>query len=108
MERINYNFATCEKLIVIFRSHRYNQNAVVFTNVSENFVKQFLLKMLSLKHNKKHICENCGTETTRINLARHTKGCSVGTLYCSQCPIFSKRSQAGLNFHNEVSIAHRS
>ena len=35
----------------------------------------------------------------RINLARHKKSCSAGTLHCSQCPNFSKKSQNDLNYH---------
>ena len=43
-------------------------------------------------------CENCGTQTTKLNLARHKKKCSAGTLYCSQCPNFSTELQNGLNY----------
>ena len=43
--------------------------------------------------------ENCGTQTTRKNFVRHTKRCSVGTLYCTQCPNFSAKSQNDLNYH---------
>ena len=55
--------------------------------------------MPSLNRNDKVQCERCGTETSRINLARHKKRCSVGTLYCAKCPNISRRSQADLNFH---------
>ena len=44
-------------------------------------------------------CENCGTQTTILNFARHRESCSVGTLYCTQCPIFSTKSQIDLNYH---------
>ena len=52
-------------------------------------------------HNRKEkvTCENCGTQTTKLNLARHKKRCSVGTLYCTQCPNFSTKSQNDLNCH---------
>ena len=43
--------------------------------------------------------ENCGTQTTRNNIVRNKKRCSVGTLYCTQCPNFSTKSQNGLNYH---------
>ena len=40
-----------------------------------------------------------GTRTTKLNLDRHKKRCSNGTLYCTQCPIFSTTSQADLIYH---------
>ena len=55
--------------------------------------------MLPLNRNEKLTCENCGTQTTKLNLARQKKRCSVGTLYCSQCPNFSTKSQNDLNYH---------
>ena len=48
---------------------------------------------------EKVTCENCGTQTTRNNIVRHKKRCSVGTLYCTQCPNFSTKSQNDLNYH---------
>ena len=30
---------------------------------------------------------------------RHKKICSAGTLYCTQCPNFSTKSQSDLNYH---------
>ena len=55
--------------------------------------------MPSLNRNKKVRCENCGTQITKPNLARHKKCCSVRTLYCTQCPNFSTLSQDDLNYH---------
>ena len=55
-----------------------------------------IIEMPSLNRNEKVTCENCGTQTTKLNLARHKKRCSVGTLYC---PNFSKKSQNDLNYH---------
>ena len=55
--------------------------------------------MLSLIRKEKITCENCGTQTTRNNIVRHKKRCSVGTLYCAQCPNFSEKSQNDLNYH---------
>ena len=37
--------------------------------------------------------------TTNLNIARHKKRCSVGRLYRTQCPNFSKKSQIDLNYH---------
>ena len=48
---------------------------------------------------EKVTCEICGTQTTRNNIVRHKKRWSVGTLYCTQCPIFSTKSQNDLNYH---------
>ena len=55
--------------------------------------------MPSLFRKEKITCEHCGTQGTRINLSRHKKRCSVGTLYCTQCPNFSTLSQDDLNCH---------
>ena len=52
-----------------------------------------------LNRNEKVTCENCGTQITNLNLARHTKSCSGGTLYCTQCPNFSTKSQNDLDYH---------
>ena len=51
--------------------------------------------MPSLNRYEKVPCENCGAQTTTLNLARHKKSCSAGTLYCS----FSTNSQNDLNYH---------
>ena len=55
--------------------------------------------MLSLNGNEKVTCENCGTQTTKLNLARQKKRCSAGTWYSTHCPIFSTKSQNDLNYH---------
>ena len=55
-------------------------------------------EMPSLNRNEKLTCENCGTQTTKLNLARHKKRCSVGTLYCTHCPSLSKKSQNDMNY----------
>ena len=38
-------------------------------------------------------------QITKLNLARHIKSCSAGTLYCTQCPNFSTKSRDALNYH---------
>ena len=43
-------------------------------------------------------CENCGTQITKLNLARH-KSCPAGTLNSTQCPNFFTKSQNDLNYH---------
>ena len=68
--------------------------------------------MPALNQNAKVTCDNCGTLVSKQNLAKHKK-CSVGTLYCSQCPNFSAKSQNDLNYHiakkhgaSKLAIAH--
>ena len=55
--------------------------------------------MPSLNQYESIKCEKCGVQTTKLNLARHKKRCSAGTLYCTQCPSFSTKSQNDLNYH---------
>ena len=55
--------------------------------------------MPSLIRKEKVTCENYGDQTTRNNTVRHKKRCSVGTLYCTQCPNLSTKSQNDLNYH---------
>ena len=55
--------------------------------------------MSSLNRYEKVICENCGTQTTKLNLARHKKRCSAGTLYCTLCPNLSTKSQNDMFYH---------
>ena len=57
------------------------------------------IEMPSLNRNENVTCENCGTQTTKLNLARHKKRCSAGTLYCPQCPNFFTKSPNDLNYH---------
>ena len=54
--------------------------------------------MPSLNRYEKVNCENCGTQTTTPNLARHKKSCSTGTLFCTQCPDFFTTSQNDFNY----------
>ena len=39
------------------------------------------------------------------NIERHKKICSAGTLYCTNCPNFSTKSQNDLNYH--IAKKHR-
>ena len=61
--------------------------------------------MLSLTRKEKITYEKCGTQTTRNKIVRHKKRCSVGTLFCTQCPNFSTKSQNDLSYH--ISKKHR-
>ena len=55
--------------------------------------------MPSLKRDLEVTCENCGTQTTSLDLALQRKSCSAGNLYCIQCPNFSTKSKTDLNYH---------
>ena len=55
--------------------------------------------MPSLNRNEEVTCENCGVQITKLNLARHKKSYSAGTMYCSKCPNFSTKSREDLNYH---------
>ena len=55
---------------------------------SRLFCQTSIIEMPSLNQNEKNTCENFGTQTIKLNLVRHKKRCSVGTLYCTQCPTF--------------------
>ena len=55
--------------------------------------------MPDLDRNVKVTCGNCRTSVTKKHLGRHKSSCSAGTLFCSQCPSFSTKSQNDLNYH---------
>ena len=55
--------------------------------------------MPSLNGYEEVTCDNCGTQTTKLNLARDKKCCAAGTLNFSQCPNFFTISQNDLNYH---------
>ena len=52
-----------------------------------------------MERNVKVTGGNCDVQITKLNLARHKKRCSAGTLYCNQCPNFSTLSQDDSNYH---------
>ena len=79
-------FIATIKLLKVLRSF---QIILLITNI----------EIPSLNRNEKVTCENCGTQITKPNLARHKKSCSGGTLYCTQCPNFSTIFQDDLNYH---------
>ena len=54
---------------------------------------------LGLSRNEKLNWENCGTETTRLNLARDNKRCFAGSLTYSSRTNFSTKSRAETNYH---------
>ena len=55
--------------------------------------------MPSLNRNEKVIFENCGTQITKLFLARHKNSCFAGKLYCDHCPFFITKSRNDLIYH---------
>ena len=55
--------------------------------------------MPSLNRYEKVTCGSCGAQFTKLNLMRHKKRCSAGTMHCSQGPNFSTKIQNDLNYH---------
>ena len=55
--------------------------------------------MPSLNRTEKVDCLNCGTQTTKLNLARQKKRCSIRTLTCCSCTNFSTKSRAEMNYN---------
>ena len=90
---------TCYKFLTIIsfallQSSRFNLH--VYFRL---FCPPTFTEMPSLNRYEKVTCENCGTQTTKLNLARHKKSCSAGTLYCTHCPNFSTKSQNDVQYH---------
>ena len=90
---------TCYKFfaiisIALLPSSRFNLHVYL-----RLFCQTTIIEMPSLIRKEKVTCENCGNQITRNNIVRHKKRCSVGTLYCTQCPNFSTKSQNDLKYH---------
>ena len=88
-----YNFSAIISFALL-PSSRFNPH--VYPTL---FCQTASFEMPSLIRKEKITCEKCGTQTTRNNIVRHKKRCSVGTLYCTQCPNFSTKSPNDLNYH---------
>ena len=63
------------------------------------FSQTTIIEIPSLNQYEKVKYENCGTQTTKLNLARHKKSCYDGTMYYTQCSNFSTKSQNDLHYH---------
>ena len=87
----------CYILSLLSISHCYCQVAEIFTFFSNCFFQQFA-DMPYLNHNEKVSFENCGTQTTQLNLARHRKRCSAVSTICSSCTNLSTKSRAEMNY----------
>ena len=60
--------------------------------------------MHSLCRNEEIPCELCGAQTTKPNFARNKKSRSALTLFCTQCPNFSRKSHN--DFKNHIAKKH--
>ena len=93
IENTRYNFFTIIS-IALPPSSRFNIHFYF-----RLFCQTTIIEMPSLIRNEKITFEKCGTQTTRNNIVRHRKRCSVGSLHCTQCSNFSTKSQKDLNYH---------
>ena len=89
-----YNFFTIFSFALLLSSRL---NLHVYFRL---FCQTTIIEMPSLIPKGKITRENCGTQTTRNNIVRHKKRCSVGILYCTQGHNFSTKPQKDLNSQN--------
>ena len=89
----------CYKVLAIISFPLRQSNCFSFYFNFRSFCLTPFTQMPSLNRYKKVTCENCGTQSTKLNLAHHKEKGSLGTLYCTQCPNFPTNSQADLNYH---------
>ena len=76
---------TASKSSPLFLLHCFGQNATNLTLLSEFSYGQLKLKFF-LSIATKILSENCGTQTTKPNFARHKKICYVGTFFSTGSP----------------------
>ena len=81
----------------LFNLHCYTKLLQFFCSFQIILLNTFYSNAF-FKSIRKVTFENCGTQTTKPNLARHKESCSAGTLYCTQCPNFFTKSQNDLNY----------
>ena len=84
---------TCYKIFASISFALLQSSCSNFFFQFRSFALTTFTQMPSLNRYEKVTCDNCGTQITKLNLARHKKSCSVGTLYCFQWPIFSTKSE---------------
>ena len=70
-----------------------------FSRLIQNILLNYYYWNAFVNPKRKFTCENCCTQTTRNNIVRHKKSCSAGTLYCTQYPNFSTKSQNDPTYH---------
>ena len=82
--------SSCHNVKFFFeKMHSYNSITITL-----------ITQVPALNLNNEVTCEYCATQTTELNLARHKKRCSVGTLLCTQYPIFSKKNPNDLHYQS--------
>ena len=77
--------------------HCYNQVAKIVTLIFR--LSCLLQKCFPPIATKKLHVKNAVCKLQKLNLARHKKSCSAGTIYCPKCPIFFTKSRDDLNYH---------
>ena len=99
--RIWENFCknTCDKFFAIISFALLPLSLFNLQVYFRLFCRTTIIETTSLTRKEKITGEICGTQTTRTNIVRHKTRCSIGTLYCIQCPSFSTKSQNDLNYH---------
>ena len=90
---------TCNNFHTIISFSLLQSSCFNFYVRLRSFCSTLFTQMPSLTRYEKVTCENRGTQTTKLYLARHKKKCSAGTLFCTQCPNFSTISENDLNYH---------
>ena len=85
--------------LLLFSLLCYRPVVLIFTFFFRLLCQTTIIEKPSLNRYEEATCENCGTQIAKPNLARHKKSCSVGTLYCTQCPNFLTKSQNDLKYH---------
>ena len=83
----------------LFLFHIYSQVASIFTFFFKLISQVPINELILLNRSKKFTCDNCGTETTKLNQTRQKKSCLTGTLLCTHCPNFFTKYQNDLNYH---------
>ena len=82
MSKICYiNFANISFALLQSSSYSFHISFSLFCQAPN-------IEMLSLNCNEKVTGETCGIQTAKLNLARHKKRCSAGTLFSFQCANF--------------------
>ena len=96
---------TCYKFVFINSFALLQSSCFNFYVHFRSFYSTLFTQMPSLYRYEEIKCENCGPQTTKLNLARHKNSCSADTLHCTQCPNFFTTLQNDLNHH--IAKKHR-
>ena len=85
---MDFSWTTCEGFFTIVSFALLQSSCFVFYVHFRSFCATLFTQVPSLNRYEEVTCDNCGTQTTKLNLARHKKGCSAGIICCTHCPIF--------------------